>query len=177
LSWQSDKYGTGGTGCPYGDFGMQPTSAETIKWKETIEKVPFNAQLGVQVLVVEPGRSKCKLAFRPELSNHVGTLHAAAQFGLIEAASGAVLIGSFAELLEQATPLATGAEIAYRSPAHGDSVADAIIDPEDIEMAKSELATTRKARVNVRVNLVDSKGTISTEATVHWHIRLHPVQK
>ena len=157
---------------------MQPTSAETInKWKETIEKVPFNAFVGIQVLVVESGRSKCKLTFRSDLGNHVGTMHAAAQYSLIEAASGAVLIGSFAELQGQATPLAVGADIAYRSPAHGDCTADATLDPEDIELAKSELVANRKARVNVRVNLADSKGTISTEATVHWYIRMHPPQK
>ncbi len=153
-------------------------SAEAQTMKEMIEKIPFNAYVGIQVLVIESGRSKCKLTFRPDLGNHVGTMHAAAQFGLIEAASGAVLLGSFEELsLGHAIPLAAGAEIAYRSPAHGDCTADAFVDPEDIEVAKLDLTTNRKARVNVRVSLADSKGTISTEATVHWHIRMQPLQK
>jgi acyl-coenzyme A thioesterase PaaI-like protein len=143
------------------------------KLKELLEGVPFNAYIGIQLVRTEPGRSKCKLPFRDELTNHVGSLHAAAQYSLIEAASGAVLMSSFPELLDAATPLALGAEIAYRAPAHGDCIAEATLDHEDIEEAKLQLASARKARVDVRVNLADANGTISTEATIHWYIRMN----
>ncbi len=154
---------------------MQPDTAAD-KLKELLEAVPFNAYIGIQVLSIEPGRSKCKLPFKAELANHLGTLHAAAQYSLIEAASGAVLMGSFQDLSAESPSSfsAIGAEIAYRAPAHGDCTADATLDSEDIEKAKVELAAQRKARVNVRVNLGDAHGTIATEAIIHWYIRMNP---
>ncbi len=155
----------------------QNAPSAAARLKEAIERLPFNELVGIQVLTAEPTRSKCKLQFRASLGNHVNTVHAAAQYALIEAASGAALMASFSDMLDDVIPLAAGAEVAYRAPAHGDCTADATVDQEDIDRVKEELKTSKRAKVSVRVNLADSHGTISTEATINWHIRLKPVQK
>jgi acyl-coenzyme A thioesterase PaaI-like protein len=149
----------------------------SARLKELIERLPFNELVGIQVLVAEPTRSKCKLQFRASLGNHVNSVHAAAQYALIEAASGAALMASFSEMLDDVIPLAAGAEVAYRAPALGDCTADATVDQEDIDRVKEELKSSKRSKVGVRVNLADSHGTISTEATIFWHIRVKPAPK
>src|ERR1700691_4173338 len=124
------------------------TTPDLQKVRELVEEVPFNSLLGIQVINVEKGKAKCKLNSRPEVCNHVGTMHAGAQYSLIEAASGAALIGSLIDLLDQATPLVIGVDIAYRSSAYGDCTAEATIDDEDVERAKMELSTLRKSRID-----------------------------
>jgi acyl-coenzyme A thioesterase PaaI-like protein len=151
-------------------------AAAASRLKELIERLPFNELVGIKVLVAEPTRGKCKLPFREGLGNHVNTMHAGAQFSLIEAASGAALMASFADMLEDVVPLASGAEVAYRAPALGDCTAEATVDQEDIDRVREELKTNKRAKISVRVSLADSQGTISTEATVMWHLRVkqHP---
>ncbi len=152
-------------------------SAAANKLKEIIERLPFNELVGIQVLSAEPTRSRCKMQYRASLGNHVNSVHAAAQYALIEAASGAALMASFAEMLDDVIPLAAGSEVAYRAPALGDCTADAVVDQEDIERVKDELRTAKRAKIGVRVNLADSHGTISTEATMFWHLRVKQAQK
>ncbi|MDR3615908.1 MAG: YiiD C-terminal domain-containing protein [Candidatus Obscuribacterales bacterium] len=145
--------------------------------KKLVEAIPFNAELGIQVISFESGRAKCKLPFKESLANHVGTMHAAAQFAVIEAASGVALMAALADLLDQCTPLALGADIAYRAPAHGDCTADASVSTEDVKATRDALFTQDKAKVAVQVTLADSNGTISTECTVRWHIRMNDTKK
>jgi acyl-coenzyme A thioesterase PaaI-like protein len=157
---------------------MQSQNASTTsRLRDIIEKLPFFELVGVKVLVAEVGRGKCKLPFRESLGNHVTTMHAAAQYTLIEAASGAALMASFADMLDDVIPLASGAEVAYRAPALGDCTAEATVDQEDIDRVREELKTNKRAKISVRVNLADSHGTISTEATVMWHMRVKPQPK
>lgn len=145
--------------------------------KNLIESIPFHAELGIQVINFESGRAKCKLPFKQSLSNHVGTMHAAAQFAVIEATSGLALMAALEDMIDQCTPLALGAEIAFRAPAHGDCIADASVSIEDVKATRDALFTQDKARVAVQVTLADSNGTISTECTVRWHIRMNGSKK
>jgi acyl-coenzyme A thioesterase PaaI-like protein len=156
---------------------MELKHAASGTLKELIERIPFNELVGIQVLTAEPTRSKCRLHFRSSLGNHVNTVHAAAQFALIEASSGAALIASLADIIDEVVPLAAGAEVAYRAPALGDCTADATVDQEDIDRVKQELKINKRSKVGIRVALADSQGTISTEATVFWHVRMKPPQK
>ena len=67
----------------------------------------------------------CVLPDREDLHNHVGGPHAGALFALGETASGAVVLGAFADQLGRATPLAVRADIAYQKLARGDVTATA----------------------------------------------------
>ena len=145
--------------------------------KKLIETIPFHAELGIQVISFESGRAKCKLPFKPSLANHVGTMHAAAQFAVIEATSGLALVAALPDLMDQCTPLAVGADIAYRAPAQGDCIADATIEVEDVKATRDALFTSERAKVSVQVTLADANGTISTECTVRWHVRLNSAKK
>jgi len=137
-----------------------------------VERVPFNASLGLRISQIDEGRARATLPFRPEIGNHVGTLHAAVQYGLMEAASGAALLGAIPDYLERATPLVLGAEITYKAPADGDCRADATVRAEDVARARTELAERARTRIDVAVTLIDAAGTTATEATIRWYVRV-----
>lgn len=137
-----------------------------------VERVPFNMSLGLRISRMGEGHAQATLPFRPEIGNHVGTLHAAAQYGLMEAASGAALLGAIPDYLERATPLGLGAEIIYKAPADGDCRADATVRTEDIARARAELAERARTRIDVAVTLIDAAGTTATEATIRWYVRV-----
>ena len=149
----------------------QSSVAEMIR--SGIERMPYNAMLGVRIVEMDGGRARGTLAARPEVGNHVGTMHAGAQFSLIEAASGAAVSSAFLDLLGRATPLAQGAEVTYRRPAKGDVVADAVLSPEEIARVRSDLDAHGRARFDVAVSVTDAHGTLATEATMRWYIRLN----
>jgi hypothetical protein len=68
------------------------------------------------------------------IRNHVGSQHAGAPFIAGEAASGAAFVGAFAERLGDLTPLAEGADIAYRKLAQGTITATAELDTDTAEL-------------------------------------------
>jgi uncharacterized protein (TIGR00369 family) len=149
---------------------QQASVAEMIRGG--IENMPYNAMLGVRIVEMDGGRARGTLAARPEVGNHVGTMHAGAQFSLIEATSGAAVSSAFLDLLGRAVPLAQGCALTYRRPAHGDVVAEASISPEDVERVRVELEAHGRAHFDVPVRVTDAVGTLATEALMRWYIRL-----
>ncbi len=137
-----------------------------------VERVPCNVSLGLRISQIDEGHARATIPFRPEIGNHVGTLHAAVQYGLMEAASGAALLGAIPDYLERATPLVLGAEIAYKAAANGDCRADATVRAEDVARARAELAERARTRVAVAVILIDAAGAVATEATIQWYVRV-----
>lgn len=131
--------------------------------------VPFNRVLGVEVAVVEAERAEVVLPEAPERLNHVGSVHAAAQFGLGEAASGAMVVSAFGELQARGiVPLAADATIRYRRPAYGMLRGVATLPIDGQERIRQEVRETGRARFTVPVQLFDTSGTITTELEVSW---------
>ena len=150
----------------------QTSVAEMIRGG--IERMPYNALVGVRIVEMDGGRATGFLAARPELGNHVGTIHAGAQFSVMEAAGGAAVTSAFLDLLGRATPLAQGAQLTYKRPLRGDATAEAFISAEEIERVRAELETQGRARFDVVVTVADAQGTVATEAVMRWYIRLNP---
>jgi acyl-coenzyme A thioesterase PaaI-like protein len=133
------------------------------------QAVPFNRVLGLQFVVVESERAEVVMPEAPERLNHVGTIHAAAQFGLGEAASGAMVMAAFADMQGQGyIPLAASAQIAYRKPSKGDLRAMATLTSDEQTRVRADLETNGKARFSVPVQLLDAQGIITTEISVEW---------
>jgi acyl-CoA thioesterase FadM len=105
--------------------------------------------------------------------NHVGTVHAAAQFGLAEAASGATVVSAFADALALGlVPLAARAEIAYRKPAQGDLLGVATLASAEQQRIRAEVAERGRSRFTVSVQILDSQGALVSEVTVQWVVLL-----
>jgi acyl-coenzyme A thioesterase PaaI-like protein len=134
------------------------------------QAVPFARTLGLEYLELSAERALLRLPDRPELHNHVAGPHAGAMFTLAESATGAVVIGSFADLLDSYTPLAAGAQIRYRALAMGAVTAEARLARPAAEV-RSELDTAGKARFDVDVVIRDEAGVTTGEMTVSWALR------
>jgi acyl-coenzyme A thioesterase PaaI-like protein len=136
------------------------------------EAVPFSRTLGVEYLELSAERAVLRLPDRADLHNHVGGPHAGAMFTLGESATGAVVIGSFADLLASYTPLAAGAQIRYRALAMGPVTAEAKLARPGADV-RADLETDGKARFDVEVVIRDESGTTTGEMTVTWALRPH----
>ena len=132
--------------------------------------IPYNVHLGLEIAEVGAGRGVVRLPDRAEIRNHVGSQHAGALFSAGEAASGAAFVGAFAERLGELTPLAEGAEIAYRKLAQGTITATGQLDTDADELLAA-LDEDGVVRFGVAVQLTNALGDVVAEMTVRWHVR------
>lgn len=131
--------------------------------------VPFNRVLGIRVEAVAPERVEVVLPEAPERLNHVGTLHAAAQFGLGEATSGSMMVAAFGDLQAAgAVPLAAEATIRYRKASRGELRGVATLAHDEQARVRGEIEASGKSRCTVQVQLIDAGGTVTTEMSVEW---------
>lgn len=138
--------------------------------KQMLEAIPFVQTLGLEVLEAGDGRGTVRLPDAGKVHNHIGTAHAGALFTLAETASGAAVVGTFAEHLGEVTPLAKGAEISYLKIARGPITAKAQIVGERGALLEA-LAASGKVTCEVKVELFDESGVQVTAMTVHWVLR------
>jgi acyl-coenzyme A thioesterase PaaI-like protein len=131
--------------------------------------VPFNKLVGLEVLEVERGHGAVRLPERPELLNHVGSQHAGALFALAEAASGAAVIGGFADVLATATPLAKAAEIRYERIARGPITGRSQLNG-DLDALRAQLEADGRVAFNVDVTMADASEQTVATMTVQWHV-------
>jgi len=134
------------------------------------QAVPLIRTLGLEYLELSADRALLRLPDRTDLHNHVGGPHAGAMFTLGESATGAVVIGSFADLLDRFTPLAAEAKIRYRALAMGPVTAEARLSRPGADI-RADLDTAGKVRFDVDVVIRDEAGTTTGEMTVSWALR------
>lgn len=146
--------------------GRRTVDAEQVRRLMT-DAVPFNRVLGVQVAAVESERVEVTLPESPERLNHVGTVHAAVQFGIGEAAAGAMVVAAFGDL-EGVVPLVANASIRYRAPARGRLRGVAQLAQEQQTLVRDELQRSGRARVTVPVRLLDDSGQSVADMEVFW---------
>jgi len=103
--------------------------------------------------------------------NHLGTVHAAAQFALVEAASAELLLQRFATLSGNVVAVVRSAAVKYRRPAT--SLLRAFARLEDPK-AEVELPLDVERRghgmVQVRVELMGDDGRNTFIGEFGWHI-------
>jgi acyl-coenzyme A thioesterase PaaI-like protein len=128
--------------------------------------VPFAASLGIKF--VAPNQAV--LPDRDDLHNHVGGPHAGALFTLGETASGAAVLGAFADQLARATPLAVRAEIGYVKLARGEVTATATLraDPADVV---AMLDRGERPEFEVGIDITRADGAVTATMRVVWTLR------
>jgi len=112
-----------------------------------------------------------ELPERPQMKNHLNTIHASAQFALAEATSGELLAQTFPELLNHVLPVVRRVDVKYRHPAQGLLRSKATIREEMIAKVREELPRKKRVIIPVRVDIVDVDDHITMSATFDWFIQ------
>ena len=142
--------------------------------RETMPQlVPFVKTLGLEYLELSEGRAVLRLSDDPAFFNHVGGPHAGAIFTLAESASGAVVIGSFEDLLSRVTPLAASAEIVYTKLQKGPVTAEATLGRPADEVRRELDETGKTVQFPVTVQMRDAEGNDTSRMTISWALRPH----
>jgi acyl-coenzyme A thioesterase PaaI-like protein len=137
--------------------------------RQLTESVPFSRVLGVHVVSAGIGQAETVLPESPERMNHVGTVHAVAQFGLGETTAGMMLIGTFSDLQAQGfVPVVVDVAIHYLKPARGDLHGRATLSSEEQTRIREEVEQTGRSRVTIPVVLADDAGTPTTAFEIGW---------
>ena len=133
-----------------------------------IEAMPLNRLLGLRVVHAAGGAGRAVLGASKTLNNHGGGLHAAAQYALVDAASGAAAASAFLDLLGTAMPLVQRVDVSFRRPATGACAAEARVDPDEAERARDLAASGRDAAFSVVCEVRDATGQTTLTAVGRW---------
>ena len=129
----------------------------------------FNRALGI-CLAPDEADYLLELPFGPIVQNHLGTVHAAAQFALAEAASAECLPRTFGPAVGAVFAVVRSSEVKYRHGGTGDLLAYAVPDDPTRENLIRELETRGRATAVVQVDLKDRSGGVTFHARFEWFI-------
>ncbi len=110
----------------------------------------------------------------PAVLNHLGTIHAAAQFALAEAASAECLQRHFGDRVGRVRAIVRRVEVKYRTAATGDLLADGAPDADTFNGLLTELATRGRAAAVILIDLKDRSGTLTFHGKFEWFISSLP---
>ena len=131
-----------------------------------VTEIPFVKHLGI-----EKEGSQLALAFSNEFENHIGTIHASAQFALAETQSGLFLQESFTDIEAEVLPLLRSSTVKYKSPATTKLKAVAIVSDELKEKFKEQFLKRGRATIAVEVKLFDSNDVITMVGEFVWFVQ------
>jgi acyl-coenzyme A thioesterase PaaI-like protein len=115
-----------------------------------------------------------ELPFAPPLHNHIGTMHAAAQFSLAEAASAECLQRHFGAAVGEVFAVVRGVEVKYRKPASGDLLAYGRPDDATRDHLVADLAGRGRTNAVILIDLKDRSGTLTFHGKFEWFISRVP---
>lgn len=133
-----------------------------------VTQLPFNKLIGIRHSA-DP-EYLLMLDDNQDYHNHLGTVHASAEFALAEATSGHFLFHEFGEF-ERIIPVVRKSEIRFRKPAKGQVFSKAHLAPTTIkEEVEQMLADRRRVSLPVEVSLFDETYTVIMKAVFEWVI-------
>lgn len=119
--------------------------------------IPFVANTGIEVEVLEKGYTKMRLPYTPN-KNHVGTMYAGALFTLAELPGGAIFMTSFD--ISRFYPIVKEMNIRFRRPATGDVWVEVRVSDEMVQRVQAEADAAGKADYEWECELKDANGTV-----------------
>ncbi len=135
-----------------------------------LEDIPFSHFIGLK----ESGKEGVLLEL-PEsrkYHNHIGTVHASAQFALAETASGFIMKDAFSDIAEDVIAVVRKAEVKYSKPAQGALFASGALSQVEIEEVKEGLKERGLAKLRFTVLVKNNKQQITMKAKFEWSVLL-----
>jgi acyl-coenzyme A thioesterase PaaI-like protein len=133
----------------------------------------FNQALGIRTAPAG-ATHLLELPFTPLVLNHLGNMHAAAQFSLAEAASAECLQRHYGIAVAGVFGVMRRAEVKYRRPAAGDLLAFGMPDGDTRDHFLAALAGRGRTAAVILVDLKDRAGTLAFHGKFEWFISSVP---
>ena len=134
---------------------------------ELLKIIPFAQYLGIK----PKNKNYLSLELKPEVHNHIGTLHAAAQFTLAETQSGLFLLSLFPDYAEEMMPLLRSSTLKYKHPATTELIAIATVDEESKKKFEKQYLKREKALLVINVELKNSQGLTTMVSEFGWYVQ------
>jgi acyl-coenzyme A thioesterase PaaI-like protein len=136
--------------------------------KMNVLDLPFNKIL----LIKKSDRPDTILMLedRERYQNHLGTIHASAQYALAEASSGEILERNFGDWNGAYFPVVRKVEVKYKNPAKGRLFSAGHIDADSAMKAKKELSEKGRTLVDVMVKIMDEGENVTFQSRFTWYI-------
>jgi acyl-coenzyme A thioesterase PaaI-like protein len=135
-----------------------------------VTDLAINQMMGMQ-LAADGNAHLLELRKSPLLLNHVGTIHAGAQFAFAEACSGEFLLRHFGSDPSKLFAVLRTAQVKFRKPAYGELRASARFVEKSTEWLTEELASPRGALAPVQVEVTDANGIVTMSGQYEWFLR------
>jgi hypothetical protein len=134
-----------------------------------ITAIPFNQLVGIKRAERDPPYL-LELDDHVSLTNHLGTVHAAAQLALAEASSGEYLLRAFKGDRRDAVAVVRTVEAKFRKPLQGRAFSKARVDDGEIQRLAGALDAKGRGIVHVKVDIVDDHEVVAMSADIGWFI-------
>ena len=129
-------------------------------------KIPFIEDMGME----KHDNGFLYLSFNQKLLNHIGTVHASAQFMLAETQSGFYLESMFPEYIGKIVPLLRSSTVKYKHPATKDIYAVATVSKEALEKFESTFLKKGRAIISVNIEVQESDEIITMVGDFVWFV-------
>jgi len=129
--------------------------------------IPFVNHVGIE----EKDKKTLILAFKENVQNHIGTMHAAAQFALAETQSGFYLESIFPEYKGKIIPLLRSSSVKYKNPATTEVYGVATASVESLEKFEVQFLKKGRATITVFVELRDTNNVVTMLGEFGWFIQ------
>jgi acyl-coenzyme A thioesterase PaaI-like protein len=113
----------------------------------------------------------------PLLLNHIGTVHASAQFALAEACSGQFLLHHLKDRHGQIFAVLRTSDVKFRKPAHGALRASARFADGTADSLAAELSSRGRALASVLVEVADALGVVTMSGQYDWFLQRTMIEK
>lgn len=135
-----------------------------------VTDLALNQTMGMQMAA--PGSDHIlELRESPLLLNHLGTIHAGAQFSLAEAASGELLLRQLGEAQGQVFAVLRSSSVKYRKPARGALHATARFADDTGESVLTELTMRGRTIASILVEVIDAQGIVTMSGSYDWFLQ------
>jgi acyl-coenzyme A thioesterase PaaI-like protein len=138
------------------------------KEKTNVLNLPFNKILLIKKSDVPD--TIFMLEDEQKYQNHLGTVHASAQYALAEATSGEIIERNLGDWSGAYFPVVRRVEIKYKNPAKGRLFSTGDLDPDSVMKAKKELSDKGRTLIDVPVKIEDEEKDATFEGTFTWFV-------
>ena len=129
--------------------------------------IPFIENMGIEA----GDNGSLYLSFNQKLLNHVGTIHASAQFTLAETQSGFYLELMFPQYRDKVVPLLRSSSVNYKQPATKDIYSVATASKEALDKFDTQFLKKGRAVITVDVTLYDIDNSVTMTGEFSWFIQ------